>query len=153
MMDESVFIHLKKNYLPTKHVIYILQEIKEIFLLQNPEYAVEIGILDVYKNNPTEYERLSRKSAIDNAKDDFVDYVSLVDDSVDPGFKLTFEEHVPYYMISQISGHEIKDPVLSSTNVWYDREELKQLVASNKNPICIVTGKVLTEKHEDLDSI
>lgn len=42
--------------------------------------------------------------------------------------------------------------VMASTGVYYDKEELRQLVASNKNPICVVTGKPLKEKLEDFAS-
>ena len=91
----------------------------------------------MYNNNRSEYDRLARQSTKDNAKDDFMDFIkSNIDDSIDDGFSLSFdEEHIPPYMLSQISGRKITDPVKSSTGVWYEREELKQLVASSKNPI------------------
>ena len=55
-------------------------------------------------------------------------------------------------MISQISGKVIKKEylILSSSSVYYDKNELKRLLETNKNPICAITGKVLTEKIDDI---
>lgn len=50
----------------------------------------------------------------------------------------------------QISGKKIKDPVFSSTGVIYEREELLHLLKTNEHPICVVTGRELTEKPEDI---
>ena len=34
-----------------------------------------------------------------------------------------------------------------------DIDEFKQLITSNKNPVCIITGKQLTERPEDFTEI
>lgn len=44
-------------------------------------------------------------------------------------------------------------PVRSSTGVIYEREELKQLVRANQNPICVITGKPLTETADEIDAL
>ena len=50
----------------------------------------------------------------------------------------------------QLSGRKIKDPVFSSTGVIYEREELLHLLKTNEHPICVFTGRELTEKPEDI---
>ncbi|KAK8884978.1 hypothetical protein M9Y10_044105 [Tritrichomonas musculus] len=143
---------IEKGYISSKHVIDILQEIKELFLLPNADTPIKLETLDTFKNNYAEYERLARKSSQDNAKDNYEDYITAhVDDTVPDDFSATFEKHVPPYMISQISGKQIKNPILASSGVYYDKDELKQLVTSNRNPRCIITGKLLDEKPEDFD--
>ena len=146
---------IEKGYISSKHVVEILQEIKELFLLPNTDTPVEIKIYNIFLNNPDRYQRFARNSTNDNAKDDYKDYIKdvYIDDSVNPKFTLDFEKHIPPYMRSQISGREIPPErrVISSTGVIYDREELKQLISSNRNPICVVTGEPLTEKLEDLE--
>ena len=144
---------IEKGYISSKHVIDILQQIKEIFLYPDKDSPIQIEKLDIFLHNRPEYDRLAKKSSEDNAKDNYEDYIdSHIDSDIPDGFSSQFdEEHVPPYMVSQISGRKIKNPILSSTGVYYDKDELKQLVTSNKNPRCIITGNLLTEKPEDFD--
>ncbi|KAK8883224.1 Heat shock protein ssb1 [Tritrichomonas musculus] len=55
--------------------------------------------------------------------------------------------------MSDISNYHLKntDTVIASSGAKYIYEDLKQLVLSNRNPICIITGKPLTEKPEDFE--
>ena len=146
---------IEKGYISSKPVVDIIQEIKELFLMPSEETPIQIETYDLFKNNFEKYEELARKSTEKNAKDDYNDYIcsALVADEVPDGFTLKFSDKVPPYMLSQISGKPLqKDKmVMASSGVYYDRDELKQLVASNKNPVCLITGKPLTERPEDLD--
>lgn len=46
---------LEKGYMSTKHVVDILQEIKEIFLLPNPESAIQLEKLELFTSEPDKY--------------------------------------------------------------------------------------------------
>ena len=54
-------------------------------------------------------------------------------------------------MRSQISGKSMdpKNKVISSTGVPYDKHELLQLITTSKNPICVITGRPLTDNPND----
>lgn len=41
---------------------------------------------------------------------------------------------------------------MASSGVYYNKEDLMHLISSNKNPICVVTGKILTERIEDINA-
>ena len=145
---------IEKGYISSKHVVEILQEIKELFLLPSIDTPIQIETFDIFQHDKLTYERLAKESADKNAKDDYNDFVgsSLVVDDVPEGFTIEFTEHVPPYMVSQISGKPLQKNkmVKASTGVYYDKDELRQLVSSNRNPICVITGKPLLEKPEDL---
>lgn len=148
---------LEKGYMPSRHVIDIIQMIKELFVVPSLENPVQIEILETFMEDLGKYNILARKSAQEVGKNDFKEFlpqrVSILD-SVEKDFKFTFDkDHVPPYMISQISGRVIKDPVMASSGVYYERAELRQLVTCHKNPICYITGKPLTETANDLDTI
>lgn len=61
----------------------------------------------------------AKESTDEVAKDKFEDFIDgNIDKTVNNNFKLKFDsQHIPQYMMSQISGSRIRDPVLSSTNV------------------------------------
>lgn len=102
-------------------------------------------------NNKDQYEKLARESAEKNAKDKIEDYIdsSKINDDIEDYSNQVDDDHVPFYM----KHNKIKEEnmVLASSGVYYDKDELRQLLASNEKPICVFTGKVLTEKPEDLD--
>lgn len=104
-------------------------------------------------NDYEDYLNLAKDSAQKNAKNTYQDYIgsSYIADAVKVDFKVKFEDHIPSHMISQISVKIIKKEqiVMASSGVYYDKDELKQLIASKKNAVCIITGKILTEKLED----
>ena len=112
----------------------------------------------MYKDNQDEYIRLATKSAIEVGKDDYHDFFpknTIPDDSI-VNFQAVFDEKdiKPPYMISQISGRVLKDPVIPpSVGVIYERDELRQLIASSKNPICVVTGLPITETLQQVDQL
>ena len=145
---------IEKGYISSKHVVDIIQEIKELFLLPSEDTPIQIETYDLFKNDKEKYLKLAKESADKNAKDDYNDYIgsSLVVDDVPSDFTISFTDHVPPYMLSQISGKPISKEkmVKASSGVYYDKDELRQLVASNKNPVCVITGKILTERPEDL---
>ncbi|KAK8896924.1 hypothetical protein M9Y10_014850 [Tritrichomonas musculus] len=148
---------IEKGYISYVHVIDILQQIKELFLIPCPVTPIQIGILETFMSDNKEYERLAKESAQKVGKDKYEDFLppnKHIQNEVDDRYKLTFDgANVPAYMVSQISGRVIKDPVRSSTGVIYEREELRQHVKANQNPICVITGRPLTEKVEEIDAI
>ncbi|KAK8883269.1 hypothetical protein M9Y10_045920 [Tritrichomonas musculus] len=143
---------LEKGYLSSKHVIDIIHEIKNLFLCQSFETPIHVECYDLFINNRCEFEKLARKSAQLNAKDDFHEYVKNMIGDLPSDFTLPKEDHAPQFLISQISGKVIKKAnlIMASSGVYYDKDELKRLVESKKNPVCVITGKILTEKFEDI---
>ena len=146
---------IEKGYISSKHVVNIIQEIKELFLLPSIDTPIQIETLDMFKNQKDKYEELARKSSEENAKDDYNEYIgkALVIDEVPEGFTIEFHDNIPPYMLSQISGKPLQKgkTVIASSGALYDKDELKQLVSSNRNPICVITGKPLTERPEDFN--
>ena len=65
-----------------------------------------------------------------------------------------YHQNIPPHLISQISGKPIpkNNLIMASSGVYYNKEDLIQLISSNKNPICVVTGKILTERIEDINA-
>ena len=143
---------LEKGYMSSKHVIDIIHEIKNLFYFQTFETPIHVECYDLFKNDYDKFEELVRKSAQLNAKNVFNDYVNNIVDEIPSDFTLPEEKYVPQHLVSQISGKVIKKDNLfmASTGIYYDKDELKRLVESNKNPVCVITGKILTEKLEDI---
>ena len=150
---------LEKGYISSFHVVDILQQIKEIFLMPRIEWAISIEILGTFRDDVNEYNRLAHESAINVGKDDYKDFFPKnidIQDNVDDNYKLTFDgfKDVPNYMVSQISGRVYKDPVIPpSCGQVYEREELKQIVAQNSNPVCYITGLPIKESLEEIDQL
>lgn len=94
-LDGCIIFNIKKNeYNPSKSIIEIIKEIRESLIHPDEETPSGMEILELFKNKHDEYEKLARKSAEDNAKDDYNDYItSSVDDSVPDGFTLTRDEY------------------------------------------------------------
>ena len=87
---------------------------------------------------------MAKESTQNNAKDDDDDIGSSpVVDDVPSDFTIRSTEKIPLYFISQISGKIIKKEkmIITSTGVYYDKDELIRLISSSKNPVCVVTGK------------
>ncbi|OHT11426.1 hypothetical protein TRFO_19161 [Tritrichomonas foetus] len=147
---------VEKAYISSKHVVDILQEIKELFLMPDETTPIRNELFDIFHNNREEYNRLATESSERIAKDDYQEYIKSykIHDAPDD-FKVQLGNYIPPYMLSQISG-KVLDPnspntVKASSGIYYDRNELKQLVSSSKTPICVVTGKPLTERPEDFE--
>ena len=126
----------------SKHVVDILYEIKELFIIPDLNCPLYSNALNLFLISRTQYELLAR---------DYMDYISKVriDDEGPKDFKIKYSDEVPQYLTSQISGDVIdhqKRLVMASTGVYYDKEELKQLFASNDNLTCIISGKILTKE-------
>lgn len=147
--DGVIYTDSLNNYKTSMHIVEIIENlIQDVFLLPYFGNHVSILILD-YSD---EYNKLALKSA-SNAKNEYSDYIgkSRVCDEVSDDFCLEFGENIPFFMLSQVSGKQIplERIVIASSGVPYDRDELMKLVNSNRNPICVITGKILTEKPED----
>ena len=149
---------IEKGYMPSKNVVEMIQEIKELFCYRCEETFVQLDIYHKYKVKPDEYMRLAKESADKNARDSIEDYIpnqKNIYDSVPVNSDIQFDDYIPPHMRSQISGKAIteKNKYFASSGVFYDIDEFKQLITSNKNPVCIITGKQLTERPEDFTEI
>lgn len=93
--EGNILINIKKNeYNPSLSLIDIIKQIRESLIHPDDEIPSRLEILDTYKNNHDEYLKLARKSAEDNAKNDYHDYIrSTVDDSVPDGFSPSFDKN------------------------------------------------------------
>lgn len=143
---------IDKEYNATKHVATIIQELKKSLFLPNIETPIQIDIYENYLNDREKYNKLAKESADQNAIDDCKDYI-----------KNLRRQNVPfdyyYHFFSDVFDQtknidsEKDQLILASTGIYYDRNELKKIVSSNENPICIVTGEPLTERPEDFNNI
>ena len=149
---------IEKNYISSKPVIDIIQEIKLNLMLPNVESAAQVDI-DILYNHPDgmeEYERLAKESAQNVGKDNYEDFIQgcYINKDVDPNFTVEFDRsNPPPYMRSVISGRVYKDPVDIGGGRLYERNELKQLVSSNINPLCRHNGKPIELTIEQIDKL
>lgn len=149
---------VEKGYMPALHVYNILQEVKELFLMPNKDSAIQIEILQTYLEDPDLYYKKAKESAETVGKPNYKDFFHkntyIMDDAEDSNDRISLDcgcgGRTPLFMISQVYGRAIRDPVLASSGVFYERSELIQLVSSSSNPICVITGKELTEKTDEI---
>lgn len=147
---------IDKSYMATMHVKDILQDIKQIFITTFEATPVQIDVFNTYRTDRERYNQLARESALNNAKDNFEDYFNgrlVIKDEVSDDFSLNFTpENIPKYMISQITMKFLKkeNMIRASSGVYYDRDELRQLLMSHKDPVCVITGKPLTEDPSEI---
>jgi ubiquitin-conjugating enzyme E2 D/E len=144
---------IEKGYMASAPVVELIQNIKQLFLMPDLDTPIQLAKLDLWKSNRAEYERLARKSADDfgkNTADEWLHGLAIEQDVPDT-FSVVVKDHVPPYLRSQMSGKAIprERQVRASSGAIYDREELRQLVTSSRNPVCVITGKPLTETEED----
>lgn len=94
--DGIVLFNIGKNeYNPSKSMIDIIKQIREILIHADEEIPYKSDILNTYQNNYEEYERLAKQSTEENAKYDYHDYIrSNIDDSVPDDFTLSFDENI-----------------------------------------------------------
>ena len=106
-----------------------------------------------YKYEREKYIGLAKQSAAQFGKNNYTDFLNSVsiNDKVDSDFKILSENDIPIYFKSPISGKPLNkdNMILASSGIWYDRDELRQLVVSSEHPRCVVTGKLLTETPND----
>lgn len=114
------------------------------------ETPIQIEILDTFLNNNELYYQKARESTELVGKDDFNQIFKVKPFITDSDEPIQHEDQIPAYMISQVSGRPIRDPVLASSGVYYERNELRRIVSSRRNPVCVVTGRVLTERSEEI---
>ncbi|OHT16241.1 hypothetical protein TRFO_41941 [Tritrichomonas foetus] len=145
---------IERGYMSSKSVVEIIQEIQELFLMPAEDTPIQIEILDLYKHNKAEYDRRAKLSAERYAKNSVDEWIKsdTITDNSPAEFKVeVIRDKIPPHLRSQISGKPISDKVLASSGVFYDREELKQLITSSRLPICVITGKPLTETIQQID--
>lgn len=145
---------VEKGYLQTSSVIDIIQnEIKAMFIEPKENSAIQLDVLNCYKYEREKYIGLAKQSAAQFGKNNFTDFLNSVsiNDKVDSDFKILSENDIPIYFKSPISGKPLNkdNTILASSGIWYDRDELRQLVVSSEHPRCVVTGKLLTETPND----
>ena len=138
------------RYMSSKHVVEIVQEIKELFIYANPVFAVSVDTYSNYVFDNEDYERYAKKLAEDNAKSDYNEYLlNKLDDDVPDGFRLDHNyDPTQACFISQLSGKSIetKNTFLASSGIYYDKKEIMQYLSTRKKPICMITGKELRER-------
>ena len=148
---------LGKSYTQYKHVTEIIQEIKELFLVPSIDTPVNIESYIMFLNNREQYYRRVMISTSSDAKNDYKKYIDdvIIVNEVPPDIIFEQFDFTPTCRISPISGKTIKKEnlFLASSGVYYDKNELIQLLKTSKNPICAITGKVLTEKFDDFDNL
>lgn len=146
MSDGRICIDIiEKGYLSSTHVVDILQQIREVFLcydMLNPSRLDSIKAFESYKD-----------ILCDSAKLDYNDYLNCnpIDD-IPKDFKIAAaDDDVPVYMKSQITGKKLNNQkkYLSSSGIFYDKNELLQYIESRKKPLCVVTNKMLVDSESD----
>ncbi|KAK8889279.1 hypothetical protein M9Y10_034025 [Tritrichomonas musculus] len=143
---------LERNYNSSRDVYHIIQEIKELFLLPDLNTPISSEMHFMYKDNRDMYVSLAKQSAEVNGKNDFKDFVTEsipINDDVPDGF--TTNSGIRFPSFNEMYMKPKSQPKKSS--VAYDKEELKQQVTSNKNPIYIITGKPLNDMSDEDDCI
>jgi ubiquitin-protein ligase len=142
---------IEKGYMSTTPVVELLQRIRELFLMPDTDTPLQPAKLDLWNRNRAEYERLARQSAQRFAKSSLDEWLEglYIENDVDPTFTLTInpDAGVPPYLRSQITGKfiPIAKQYKASSGVIFDIDEFKQLITSQADPICPITGKPLTE--------
>lgn len=117
---------IEDRYMSSKHVVEIVQEIKELFIYANPVFAVSVDTYSNYVFDNEDYERYAKKLAEDNTKSDYNEYLlNKPDDDVPDGFRLDRNyDPTQACFISQLSGKSIetKNTFLASSGIYYDKK-------------------------------
>ncbi|KAK8834967.1 hypothetical protein M9Y10_001600 [Tritrichomonas musculus] len=145
---------LNENYKAWMKVVNLIQEIKRIFIFEDLYSSFRLDACLEYYFDNQEYRRLAMESSDKYAKNDYKEYLSAcsVDDDVSPDLNIKKSTEVPIHNISQFNCKKIpeKSLILASSRVYYDKKELKEYLKSYQHPICIITGKELTDKAENI---
>ncbi|KAK8872108.1 hypothetical protein M9Y10_007867 [Tritrichomonas musculus] len=67
---------LYRSYIPSKSVVDIIQEIKEIFLLPCLISPIRSDAYYLYLNDRDKYDQLAKESAVSYAKDDYLEFIN-----------------------------------------------------------------------------
>jgi ubiquitin-protein ligase len=144
---------IERGYVPRSLVIDLIQIVKQVFLIPDTDTPVQVMKWTMFKDERMEYDRLARESAAREARNSPEEWLAGLglSDDVPAGFKLEKLVFVPAHERSPFTGEPIPidKKVLSSTGIFYNRDELRQYILSTPNPICAVTGQPLTETIED----
>jgi hypothetical protein len=129
--------------------------VKQLFHVPDESTPVSIEKLRLWTDDRAEYTRRLTLSVIQQAKPSAESWLAEwrvkneapVDFSIGP-----CELGIPAFMRSQFSGQFIpmEKQYIASSGAMYNIDELWQLLATSANPICVVTGKPLTERLRDL---
>lgn len=122
--DGSIcFDFLYNSYDPQLHMIDIIQNIKVLFVIPFEDCPLRIDALDDYMNDKSLYMRKAKESAKNVGKNDYHEFLahhSFINDDVSNDFKIEITDHIPPYMMSQISG----EPIQGSFNAYCDKTVL-----------------------------
>jgi hypothetical protein len=149
---------LERGYMSVTPVVELLQNIKQLFLFPDTATPLQPAKLDLYRTNQREYDANARASAQAVAKatlEEWTRDVFLLDDvPADWSLEINPNAGVPPYLRSQVNGKFIPvgKRVIASTGVLYDQDDLVQLLTASPNPICVITGRPLTDDLSHLDA-
>jgi ubiquitin-protein ligase len=150
---------LERGYMSVTPVVELLQNIKQLFLIPDETTPLQPAKLALYKADRAEYQRKALASAQAVAKATLEDWTRdlYISDDVPADWSLAInpDAGVPPYLRSGVTGKfiPVEKRVVASTGVVYDRDDLRQLLTSSPNPICVITGRPLTENLSDLDAL
>jgi ubiquitin-protein ligase len=144
---------IERGYVPRALVIDLIQTVKQVFLIPDTNTPVQAMKWTMFKDQRMEYDRLAWESAVREARNSPEEWLAGLglSDDVPAGFKLDQLVFVPAHERSPFTGEPIPidKRILSSTGIFYNRDELRQYILSTPNPICAVTGKRLKETADD----
>jgi ubiquitin-protein ligase len=146
---------IERGYVQSAMVFEMIQSVKQLFLVPDEETPVQLSKLALFRENRAEYDRRARMSCQREAKSSPDEWLVgiAVSDAVPAGFRLDPVTFVPQCERSAFTGDPIPrdKQVKASSGIIYHRDELKQYIASTANPVCAITGKLLTETLADFD--
>lgn len=135
------------GYTQESHIVDCIENIRKLLAQPNVCFYIRTEALDMNKSII-----LAKESSEQNAKDDYNDYIegcSISDFTGDEKFyqKILDIDKMPSRKpeSKNVTIQDIlqgKDRILASSGVYYDKDELRQLVASHKNPIYAITGRL-----------
>jgi ubiquitin-protein ligase len=142
----------ERGYLQNAIVVEMIQSAKELFVMPEEDTPIQLEMLALFRENKAEYDRRARESCTAQAKgspEEWLRDLEVVD--APPDFQLDEVTFVRQWERSPFTGDPIpKDKqVRASSGVIYHRDELKQYVTTSTSPVCVITGKKLTEKAAD----
>jgi ubiquitin-protein ligase len=146
---------IERGYVQSALVFEMIQSIKQLLLVPDEYSPVQLSRLALFREDRAEYDRRARLSCENEAKNSPYEWLAGLDvsDGVPPGFALQRVTFVQQFERSPFTGDPIPKgkQIKASSGILYHRDELKQYIASTPNPVCAVTGKLLTETIEDFD--
>jgi hypothetical protein len=125
-----------------------------MFLTPDETTLIELTKWFQFEENRAEYNRLAANSCQMNAQNSLADFLAgvQVKDQAPSTFNLEAETVIPARKRSPFTGLPIPpDKQFRTSNViLYDRDDLRQHLPASANPICVVKGKPLRERAENI---